>query len=42
VALTATQQDAVREEIRRQLENAPVPGGPINVEVEILFGFGQR
>jgi hypothetical protein len=42
VALNSALQVAVRDEVRHQLENGAVPGGPIEVEVEILFGFGQR
>ncbi|MGA3002061.1 MAG: class I SAM-dependent methyltransferase [Acetobacteraceae bacterium] len=40
--LPASIQEAVRIDTRRQLEGDAAIGGPINVEVEILFGCGRR
>jgi ubiquinone/menaquinone biosynthesis C-methylase UbiE len=42
VMLPGKIQQAVREDIRRQLEADATSGGPIEVEVEILFGCGRR
>jgi ubiquinone/menaquinone biosynthesis C-methylase UbiE len=42
VALPAEIRQAVRDDVRRQLEGAASAGGPIEVEVELLFGCGQR
>jgi hypothetical protein len=33
---------AVRENTRQQLERKTSPGGPVEVEVELLFGCGRR
>jgi hypothetical protein len=32
----------VREEVRRGLEGDAETGGPVEVEVELLFGSGRR
>jgi hypothetical protein len=41
--LSAEVRRVVREEVRRQLEGeAAGGGGPIEVEVELLFGCGRR
>jgi ubiquinone/menaquinone biosynthesis C-methylase UbiE len=42
VTLPTSVQDAVREDTRRQLEREGVSGGPIEVEVTILFGSGRK
>ena len=42
VQLSAGIQDAVRSNARRQLEGDAATGGPIDVEVETLFGCGRR
>jgi len=42
VALPADIQQAVRENARQQLECRTAPGGPVEVEVELLFGCGRR
>ena len=42
VQLPAGIQDAVRSDTRRQVEGDAATGGPINVQVEILFGCGRR
>ena len=42
VALPADIQQLVREDTRQQLEGNASRGGPVQVEVEILFGCGQR
>ena len=42
VALRADIQQAVRENTRQQLERKTSPGGPVEVEVELLFGCGRR
>ena len=42
VRLPTAIQRLVREDIRRQLEGNAVAGGPVEVEVELLFGCGRR
>ena len=42
VRLPAKIQQAVREDVRRELEAGAATGGPIEVEVEILFGSGRK
>lgn len=42
VALPADIQEVVRENARQQLEGETSPGGPVKVEVELLFGCGRR
>ena len=42
VALPTEIQQLVREDARRQLEAHAATGGPIEVEVELLFGCGRR
>jgi SAM-dependent methyltransferase len=42
VALPTEIQQLVREDARRQLEGNTAIGGPVEVEVELLFGCGQR
>jgi ubiquinone/menaquinone biosynthesis C-methylase UbiE len=42
VALPVDIQQAVRENARQQLECKTSPGGPVEVEVELLFGCGRR
>jgi ubiquinone/menaquinone biosynthesis C-methylase UbiE len=42
VALPTELRRTVREELRRALEVAASPGGPIEVEVEVLFCSGQK
>jgi hypothetical protein len=42
VALPAALRQVVREDTRRQLEGNTSPGGPVEIEVEILFGCGRR
>jgi ubiquinone/menaquinone biosynthesis C-methylase UbiE len=42
VALPSEVRWAVREEVRRALEVDAAPGGPVEVEVEVLFCSGQK
>jgi ubiquinone/menaquinone biosynthesis C-methylase UbiE len=42
VALPVDIQQVVREDTRQQLECKTSPGGPVKVEVELLFGCGRR
>ncbi len=42
VALPAEARRLVREETRRQLEGTAAEGGPVAVDVELLFGCGRR
>ncbi|HET7884350.1 MAG TPA: methyltransferase domain-containing protein [Acetobacteraceae bacterium] len=42
VALPTEIQRLVREDVRRQLEGDTVAGGPVEVDVELLFGCGRR
>ena len=42
VTLPTAIQRLVREDVRRQLEGNAVTGGPVEVEVELLFGCGRR
>ena len=42
VTLPTGIQQLVREDTRRQLEGNVATGGPVEVEVELLFGCGQR
>lgn len=42
VSLAPDVRRAVREDIRREVEGNCVPGGPIEVEVEILFASGRK
>jgi ubiquinone/menaquinone biosynthesis C-methylase UbiE len=42
VTLPTAIQRLVREDARRQLEGNTATGGPVEVEVEILFGCGRR
>jgi SAM-dependent methyltransferase len=42
VALPTEIQRLVREDTRRQLEGNAASGGPVEVEVELLFGCGRR
>src|ERR1700722_9859763 len=42
VSLASQVRKAVREEVRRELENDEAPGRPIEVEVAILFACGQK
>ena len=42
VALPTEIQQRVREDTRRQLEGHAATGGPVQVEVELLFGCGRR
>ena len=41
-SLSAELRAAVREEIRQELESPPARGGPIDIEVSVLFGSGLR
>jgi hypothetical protein len=41
-ALPVAVQQLVREDVRRQLEGNAATGGPVEVEVELLFGCGRR
>jgi SAM-dependent methyltransferase len=41
-ALPAEVRCAVREDVRRQLEGDTGRGGPIEVDVELLFGSGRK
>jgi ubiquinone/menaquinone biosynthesis C-methylase UbiE len=42
VALPPDIQQATKQDAREQLERRTSPGGPVEVEVEILFGCGRR
>jgi hypothetical protein len=42
VTLSTEIQQLVREDTRRQLEGNAATSGPVEVEVELLFGCGQR
>ena len=42
LALPADLRRAVREDVRRGLEGDAETGGPVEVEVELLFGSGRR
>ena len=42
VALPAEVRRRVREDTRKQLEGNAAAGGPVEVEVELLFGCGRR
>jgi ubiquinone/menaquinone biosynthesis C-methylase UbiE len=42
VALPASIQQAVREDVGRQLEGGATAGGSIDVEVAVLFGCGRK
>lgn len=42
VALPTEIQERVRDDARLQLERDAAKGGPIEIEVELLFGWGQR
>ncbi|WP_437164488.1 class I SAM-dependent methyltransferase [Falsiroseomonas sp. E2-1-a20] len=42
VTLPEEVRRAVREDVRRELENGAGPGGPVEVPVEVLFGSGCK
>jgi hypothetical protein len=42
VSLASEVRHAVREEVRRELEDDELPGRPIDVEVEILVASGHK